>query len=77
MNLSPRRNLLAMLFVASLSGTPTQCATTMDSAATSQDQLRVACQSFVPIKWSKQDTTLTIAQVREHNAAGIALCGWK
>lgn len=37
---------------------------------------KVACQSFQPITWSAKDTVLTVAQVKEHNAAGKALCGW-
>jgi len=36
----------------------------------------VACQSFQPIYWGKGDTDKTVAQVKEHNAAGKALCGW-
>jgi uncharacterized lipoprotein YajG len=55
----------------------TACQTTMGSVVTSQDSIRVACQSFNPIRWSKQDTPLTIAQVREANAAWQALCGKK
>lgn len=52
----------------------TGCETTTDSGAT--DALRVACMSFVPIRWSKLDTDKTLEQVREHNAAGKKLCGW-
>jgi hypothetical protein len=28
------------------------------------------------VYWSKTDTGKTIAQIKEHNAAGKALCGW-
>jgi hypothetical protein len=38
---------------------------------------KVACQSFVPVYWSKSDTDKTIAQVKEHNAAWKALCSLK
>lgn len=40
------------------------------------DVTRVACGSFSPIFWSKKDTPETVSQVKEHNAAGTALCGW-
>jgi hypothetical protein len=36
----------------------------------------VACASFKPVYWSKADTPATVAQVKENNAAGKALCGW-
>jgi len=36
----------------------------------------VACQSFKPVYWSKNDTPQTVAQIKENNAAGAALCGW-
>jgi hypothetical protein len=36
----------------------------------------VACASFKPVRWSKTDTPITIAQIKEHNAAGKAICGW-
>jgi hypothetical protein len=29
-----------------------------------------------PILWSARDTGETIAQIKEHNAVGAALCGW-
>ena len=37
----------------------------------------VACESFKPITWSKQDTRPTVRQVVGHNATGVALCKWK
>jgi hypothetical protein len=49
---------------------------TASSAPTIDQSRRVACQSFQPVYWSAKDTTRTIEQVREHNAAGKALCGW-
>lgn len=37
---------------------------------------KVACGSFQPITWSGKDTPATVLQVKEHNAAGKAICGW-
>lgn len=35
------------------------------------------CQAAKAIYYSKHDTAPTIAQIREHNAVGVALkCGW-
>lgn len=51
------------------------CATTTVSSVKT-DATKVACQSFEPISWSAKDTAMTVAQVKEHNAAGKALCGW-
>lgn len=59
-----------MLSLAILPG----CAT-MTSSAVPTD--KVACNVFAPVYWSKSDTDKTIAQVKEHNAAGKAICGWK
>jgi hypothetical protein len=36
---------------------------------------KVACTSFLPVYWSKSDTNKTIAQIKEHNAAFVAICG--
>jgi hypothetical protein len=38
------------------------------------DTTRTACKSFAAIRWHQKDTTLTLAQIREHNAAYKALC---
>lgn len=65
--------LFAMLILATLVAS---CTTTGSSVVTSEDSRRVACQSFAPISWSAKDTTLTVAQVKEHNASGKAICGW-
>jgi hypothetical protein len=46
------------------------CATTTASVGTDA----VACSTFEPIRWSKKDTDDTIRQVKEHNAAWVALC---
>jgi len=49
------------------------CKTTDFSVLTT----KVACGSFVPITWSKKDTPKTIEQIKEFNAVGKELCGWK
>ena len=38
------------------------------------DPALVACASFKPVYWSKNDTTATVAQVKENNAAYKELC---
>lgn len=38
------------------------------------DPKTVACNTFKPITWSKQDTLETAKQIVEHNAAWKALC---
>jgi len=43
---------------------------------TGEDSVRVACSSFEPIYWSSNDTAETVSQIKGHNAAGKALCGW-
>jgi hypothetical protein len=63
--------LFALISLATLTG----CATMTTSAAPTSD--RVACQSFHPWYWSKNDTDKTIAQAKEHNAAWKAICGQK
>jgi hypothetical protein len=72
----PRLPLLTkpVLICAILSPvTLTACATTIPSVAPTD---KVACASFAPVYWSKSDTDKTIAQAKEHNAVGKALCGW-
>lgn len=34
------------------------------------------CDVAEPIYYSKNDTDETKKQVREHNAVGVAICGW-
>jgi hypothetical protein len=65
---------LASLSALVLLATLTASCTTTGSAGTSA--ALVACQSFKPVYWSKADTSATVAQIKEHNAAGKALCGW-
>lgn len=36
----------------------------------------VACETFRPITWSKQDTKPTVRQIVGHNAVGKKLCNW-
>jgi hypothetical protein len=61
------------LFVLTSLVTLTSCATPTISVAPTD---KVACASFAPVYWSKSDTDKTIAQAKEHNAVGKALCGW-
>ena len=64
----PRLLLLALLLSAApiLAG----CQTMTAGAATE-------CRIFRPITWSRQDTDPTVRQVKSHNAAGKAACGWR
>ncbi|GJD99896.1 hypothetical protein [Methylobacterium isbiliense] len=34
------------------------------------------CRVAAPIRYSRQDTAETRRQIRAHNAAGVAACGW-
>jgi hypothetical protein len=53
----------------------TACQTTTPSGVTDTASF---CAAARAIYYSKHDTTLTIEQIREHNAVGVALrCGWK
>lgn len=52
--------------------TLTSCATMTVSAVPTD---KVYCSASQPIYWSKSDTDKTIAQVKEHNAAFVAICG--
>ncbi len=49
---------------------------TVGSAPTSEATNKVACQSFQPQTWSSKDTAETVAQIKEHNAAGMEVCKW-
>lgn len=48
------------------------CVTTSSSVPVS----KVACGAFTPITWSAKDTPITVAQIKEHNAAGKEICHW-
>ena len=63
----------ALLFATMLSAILSGCVTTTGSVVPTD---KVACGAFRPIYWSRKDTTETLVQVKEHNAAGKALCGW-
>ena len=53
----------------------TACQTTTPSGVTDTASF---CAAARAIYYSKHDTKLTIEQIREHNAVGVALsCGWK
>ncbi len=49
------------------------CVTTNSPALTKQAITRVTCE-FKAIYWSKRDTAQTVAQIKEHNAVGKAVC---
>lgn len=47
-------------------------------ATTAGNETRAAlCDQFQPVRWSGADTPETVAQVKQHNAVGMKLCGWK
>lgn len=46
------------------------------SGPTSAPPASTFCAVAKPIYWSSKDTDDTIAQAKEHNAVGKALCGW-
>lgn len=59
-----------------LLGLTTSCATT-GSVATEPRVVREFCALAKPISWSSRDTPETIVEVKQHNAVGAKLCGWK
>jgi len=74
---SDKRRLLVRLSATLLLLTLTGCANLTnlrEGINLGKDTTRVACQSFAAIRWHQKDTTLTLAQIREHNAAYVALC---
>ena len=75
---SPRRNVPARLCgTIMLAILTASCATTSSAVVTKQDSVRVACGAFEPIYWSAKDTPGTVSQIKQHNAAGKALCDWR
>ena len=56
-----------------LSGILSGCMTMTASVGTDAS----FCQVAKPIAWSSRDTDATIEQVKEHNAVGATLCGWR
>ncbi len=66
---------LAKLSALILLPTLTACQTTTPSSEISSQA--DFCQVAKAIYYSRHDTAPTIAQIREHNAVGVALkCGW-
>jgi hypothetical protein len=64
---------LGLLLPAILSG----CQTTPSDEIELGAGKATFCQAARAIYYSRHDTSLTIAQIREHNAVGVALkCGW-
>lgn len=60
--------------------TLTACATTTPFAVTDEERagdlaVIVACTSFKPITYSRDDTVETVRQAREHNARWTSICG--
>lgn len=53
----------------------TACETTPTTATTGHDAVRVACSAFMPIYFSaRDDSELTVSQIRRHNHVYSALC---
>lgn len=67
------RTGLAWMFATGLLASLPACATMTDFVVT--EPRVVPCESIQPIRWSRDDTDETIAQVREHNAVVVATCG--
>ena len=64
------------LFGLLLLPTLTACQTTTGSDGIEPASVSF-CQAARAIYYSKHDTAPTIAQIKEHNAVGVALkCGW-
>jgi len=62
--------LFGLTSLATLSGCQTTTLSSETDAAT-------FCAAAKAIYYSRHDTAPTIAQIREHNAVGVALkCGW-
>lgn len=77
MRKSPKQKRRAIASLLILPLILTACASLTNFRATEPAQsqtARVACESFTPIRWSKADTDETIAQIKAHNAAWVALC---
>lgn len=71
-SLSRRGKLFGLMLLPTL----TACQTTTPSDGIEPSSASF-CQVAKAIYYSKHDTKPTIAQIREHNAVGVALkCGW-
>lgn len=69
--LKPLVNWCALVGLAILTAS---CATTTPFGA--MTATNTACGVFAPIHWSRSDTRQTVEEVKEHNAAGMEVCGW-
>lgn len=71
------KRIRRVLALGSVMLTLSACATLMGSGATDPEPgADTYCRIAKPITWSAQDTDQTIREVKAHNAAGVALCGW-
>lgn len=69
-----RHNLRVLLFALGLLGSLTACESPTRSVGTEPSAFCLIAQ---PIIFDRlRDTEETIAQVKEHNAVGVKLCGW-
>lgn len=75
---SKQRKLRAMALLLASSLLLASCASLTNLLGQTErrvDVNAVACGAFKPITWSRNDTDQTLLQVRQHNAAWVALCG--
>jgi outer membrane PBP1 activator LpoA protein len=55
----------------------TSCASFKPQSDSSVLSVTTFCTTARAIYWDKEDTRETISQIKEHNAVGKKLCGWK
>lgn len=65
----PKTKLMPLALLLSAPLMLTACQTTVGAGT--------ECRIFRPISWSIKDTAPTQRQVKSHNAAGSAACGWR
>jgi uncharacterized lipoprotein YajG len=69
-----------VMFALGLLPTLAGCAplTTLFAAPQAPEPISHAsfCEIARPITWADGDTDATLAQIQEHNAVGVKLCGW-
>lgn len=73
---TPSRGPMRLATLCGLTWLATHLASCQTTGSGAIDPALVACGSFKPVYWSRTDSAQTIAQVKEHNAAGKSLCGW-
>ena len=73
---TPSRGPMRLAISCGLIWLATHLASCQTTGSGAIDPALVACGSFKPVYWSRTDSAQTIAQVKEHNAAGKSLCGW-